>query len=72
MAPEPGVETVYRRRLDALAPGDREPERQRLLAQWADESEPWEAAANFYVDDVIAPSETRDVIITALRYARPT
>jgi acetyl-CoA carboxylase carboxyltransferase component len=70
MAPEPGVATVHRRHLDSLDPERRRSETERLLGEWADESEPWEAAAHFYVDDVIAPVDTRDVLISALRFAR--
>jgi acetyl-CoA carboxylase carboxyltransferase component len=64
MAPDTGVRTVYRRRLqedpalfDALA------------AEWSAESEPWEAAAHLYVDDVIDPRETREKLIAGIDYA---
>lgn len=70
MAPEPGVATVFRRHLDSLGEDEREAETNRLLGEWADESEPWEAAAHFYIDDVIAPAETRDVLTRAIAFAR--
>ncbi len=70
MAPEPGVATVHRRRLDALEGEERTAEANRLMAEWADDSEPWEAAAHFFVDDVIAPAETRETVAAALRFAR--
>jgi acetyl-CoA carboxylase carboxyltransferase component len=70
MAPEPGVATVFRRHLDSLSEDERESETDRLLGEWADDSEPWEAAAHFYIDDVIAPSETRAVLTNAISFAR--
>lgn len=73
MAPETGVRTVYRRRLEqALAEGGSEA-RDRLThelqEQWRHESEPWEAAAHFYLDDVIDPRETRRVIARGIEFA---
>lgn len=70
MAPEPGVATVHRRHLDSLDDEQRRSETARLLGEWADESEPWEAAAHFYIDDIIAPADTREVLISAVRFAR--
>jgi acetyl-CoA carboxylase carboxyltransferase component len=64
MAPDTGVRTVYRRRLEA-DPGLFD----ELAAEWSAESEPWEAAAHLYVDDVIDPRETRATILTAIDYA---
>lgn len=73
MAPETGVRTVYRRKLDdAFAAGGAEA-RDRLLAEleveWTAESEPWEAAAHLAIDDVIEPSQTRSILIQALHFA---
>ncbi len=73
MAPETGVRTVYRRKIDdAFAAGGAEA-RDRLLAEleveWTAESEPWEAAAHLAIDDVIEPSRTRDILIQALNFA---
>lgn len=73
MAPETGVRTVYRRQLDALAAeqgeGARDARAAELEAEWAAESEPWEAAANVILDDVIDPRETRDLILTGIDFA---
>lgn len=73
MAPETGVRTVHRRRLDqALAEGGWEAHDRllkQLVEEWRQESEPWEAAAHFYLDDVIDPSETRDVVARAIDFA---
>ncbi|MCW3066625.1 MAG: hypothetical protein JWN32_3797, partial [Solirubrobacterales bacterium] len=67
MAPDTGVRTVYRRRLEAANdPGALFAE---LAAEWSGESEPWEAAAHLYVDDVIDPRETRATILTGIDYA---
>ena len=63
MAPETGINTVFRHRLEkafeeggaALA----DEVRAELTTDWQDESRPWEAAAHFYLDDIIDPSETR-------------
>ena len=73
MAPDTGVQTVYRRRLDkVLAEEGREAHADlvaALEAEWAAESEPWEAAANIILDDVIQPEETRDMIVRGIDYA---
>jgi acetyl-CoA carboxylase carboxyltransferase component len=73
MAPDTGVRTVYRRRLDAIAAehgGEaRDTAAAELEAEWAAESEPWEAAANIILDDVIDPRETRDVVVAAIEFA---
>jgi acetyl-CoA carboxylase carboxyltransferase component len=73
MAPETGVRTVHRRRLEqALAEGGQEAHDRlfkRLQDEWTHESEPWEAAAHLYVDDVIDPRETRRVIARGIEFA---
>lgn len=70
MAPETGINTVYRRRLEAaFAEGGEELEeavRAELMSEWQDESRPWEAAAHFYLDDIIDPGTTRDWMIRAI------
>jgi acetyl-CoA carboxylase carboxyltransferase component len=68
MAPDTGVRTVYRRRLEA-AGDDADALFAELAAEWSGESEPWEAAAHLYVDDVIDPRATRTTILTAIDYA---
>jgi acetyl-CoA carboxylase carboxyltransferase component len=73
MAPDTGVRTVHRRRLDELAaqdgPDARDGRAAELEAEWAAESQPWEAAANMILDDVIQPAETRQVIIDGIDFA---
>jgi acetyl-CoA carboxylase carboxyltransferase component len=73
MAPDTGVRTVYRRKLDALAAeqGDaaRDAYAAELEAEWAAESQPWEAAANIILDDVIHPAETRAKLAEGIDYA---
>jgi len=73
MAPDTGVRTVHRRRLDRLAeeqgPQARDALAAELEAEWAAESEPWEAAANIILDDVIDPAETRQAIADGIEFA---
>jgi acetyl-CoA carboxylase carboxyltransferase component len=73
MAPEAGVRTVYRRRMEAVlaeqGPAARDALIAELTADWTAESEPWEAAAHLSVDDVIDPAATRDVIARAVELA---
>jgi acetyl-CoA carboxylase carboxyltransferase component len=73
MAPETGVRTVHRRRLEAiLAEQGQEAHDEQvamLEAEWAAEAEPWEAAANIILDDVIEPAATRTVVAAAIDYA---
>lgn len=70
MAPDTGVVTVNRRRLEAAeASGGPEARRrleEELTGRWLDESEPWEAAAHLYVDDIIDPRDTREVVLTGI------
>jgi len=73
MAPETGVRTVYRRRLDALLEEEGKDAHDALVreleAEWAAESEPWEAARNVILDDVIDPRRTRDTIKAGIEFA---
>lgn len=72
MAPDIGVKTVNRRRLEkAEAEGGIEARRQleiELTEHWLDESAPWEAAAHTYLDDIIHPAETRRAILTGIEF----
>jgi acetyl-CoA carboxylase carboxyltransferase component len=73
MAPETGVRTVYRRRLDALLEEEGKDAHDALVseleAEWAAESEPWEAARNVILDDVIDPRRTREMIKAGIEFA---
>lgn len=73
MAPEAGVQTVYRRRLDQESQTNGSQAAQKMAAdliqEWVTESEPWEAAAHLSLDDVIEPAQTRAVIATSLDIA---
>ncbi|MFO7192408.1 carboxyl transferase domain-containing protein [Thermocrispum sp.] len=72
MAPDTGVKTVNRRKLEkAEAEGGIAARRKleaELTAEWIDESAPWEAAAHVYVDDIIDPADTRHVVLTGIEY----
>jgi acetyl-CoA carboxylase carboxyltransferase component len=74
MAAETGVRTVHRRRLEqALKMGGQEAHDrlfEELQEEWRHESEPWEAAASVFLDDVIDPRETRRVLIRSLDMLR--
>jgi len=76
MAPDTGVRTVYKRKLEQVLNDEGREAHDALVAQleaeWAAESEPWEAAANIILDDVIVPESTRRVIADGLEYAWPT
>jgi methylmalonyl-CoA decarboxylase subunit alpha len=73
MAPDVGIRTVFRRRLEALEAEQGVEARNALAAEleaeWAAESQPWEAAANIILDDVIDPRETRQVIAEGIDFA---
>jgi acetyl-CoA carboxylase carboxyltransferase component len=72
MAPEAGVRTVHRRDLEAArSEGGNdayESKLAELIEEWAHESEPWEAAAHYYLDDIIDPRETRSCIVAGIEY----
>jgi acetyl-CoA carboxylase carboxyltransferase component len=73
MAPETGVRTVHRRSLDQILETEgveaREAAVAALHAEWVTESEPWEAAAVIALDDIIEPSDTREILVRALAFA---
>ena len=73
MAPDTGVRTVYRRRLAELEESGgleaRDALAAELEAEWAAESQPWEAAANIILDDVIDPRDTRETILHGIDFA---
>lgn len=67
MGPGPGIHLIYQRKLDQIAdPDERERERATLEAEWSQRAEPWEAAHNASLDDVIHPREARRTLIRAL------
>jgi acetyl-CoA carboxylase carboxyltransferase component len=76
MAPDTGVRTVYRRRLEAVLAEQGQAAHDALAAEleaeWAAESTPWEAAANIILDDVIDPAGTRDAVARGIDYAWPS
>ncbi len=73
MAPETGVRTVHQHRLEAVMENEGVEAHDALVAQlqaeWANESEPWEAARHAILDDVIDPRRTRDLIIAGIEFA---
>jgi acetyl-CoA carboxylase carboxyltransferase component len=73
MAASTGIRTVHRRQLEkALAEEGQEAHDAivaQLEAEWAAEAEPWEAAKNIILDDVIDPRTTREVIRNAIDFA---
>lgn len=73
MAPDTGVRTVFRRRLEETAAehGDaaRDALATRMEREWANESEPWEAARNILLDDIVDPRSTRQIIKAGIDFA---
>lgn len=73
MAAGTGVRTVHKRRLEETLESEGQEAHDRLVAElgeaWAHESEPWEAAANFYLDDVIDPRRTREALAAGIDFA---
>jgi len=65
MGPEGAVNIIYRKEIEKAA--DPEKARQTFIEEYeAKFANPYIAASLSYIDDVIAPSETRPSIITAL------
>lgn len=65
MAPEPAVNVAYRI--------TRETDKEKFdeyVAKVQKDSEPWEAAGRFDLNDIIEPSQTRDWLIRMLEYHR--
>ena len=74
MAPETGIRTIHRRRLERTLAEEGREAHDRLVAElteeWVAEAEPWEAAAHLSLDDVIDPADTRRVIATSIDICR--
>ncbi|MBI4570516.1 MAG: acyl-CoA carboxylase subunit beta [Chloroflexi bacterium] len=69
MGPDAAVNIIYRRELEKA--DDVEATRQQLIQQYKDKfANPYVAAAQGYIDDVIDPRETRPKIIRALEMLR--
>lgn len=72
MAPEAGIATVHRRELQQTEAEHGREARDELMAkyveEWSLEAQPWEAAAHFYLDDIIDPRDTRRVLATSIRF----
>lgn len=73
MAPETGMATIHRRRLERAFGDGGQRAYEELLAsleqEWADESTPWESAAHFHLDDIIEPGDTRRVVTRSFEIA---
>jgi acetyl-CoA carboxylase carboxyltransferase component len=73
MAPDTGVRTVYRRRLEEVLEAEGQTAHDELMAEleteWAAQERPWEAAANIILDDVIDPRQTREIVAQGIDYA---
>lgn len=68
MGPEPGINVIHGKRLAAIADEtERERERLSLLGDWGERAEPWEAAWNGCLDDIIPPDDVRSTIIRVVR-----
>jgi len=68
MGPEGAVNIVYKRELDKTPEAERDTLRKQKIAEFRERySNPYVAAERGYIDAVIAPSETRRKLITALR-----
>ena len=73
MAPTTGIRLVHRRLLDETLANDGKEAHDRLVEEltedWEKESEPWEAAAHTYLDDVIDPRRTREALAEGIDFA---
>lgn len=70
MDPAVGVNVVYAEKLKSEP--DPEAARQRMIAEWASDTDPYGAAGVMKVDEVIDPAETRLVLARALEYCAVT
>jgi acetyl-CoA carboxylase carboxyltransferase component len=73
MAPETGIRTIHRRKLETVL-AEQGPEAHaalvaELTAEWISEAEPWEAAAHLSLDDVVEPGRTREVVAASIDIA---
>jgi methylmalonyl-CoA decarboxylase subunit alpha len=68
MAPEVAANVVYQRKIQNSP--DPQAAWHAAVAEMRSASAPWRAAGLGYLDDVIAPEETREVVIRALELAR--
>ncbi|MCC7364816.1 MAG: hypothetical protein IT303_10630 [Dehalococcoidia bacterium] len=68
MAPDAGVRIAYGHELGELGsdPAALQARYEELIRKWEEEGAPWEAAGWNYIEDVIDPAETREVVFRAL------
>jgi len=66
--PDIGIDLAMAARIEGAL--DKEAERARIREEWAAESAPWGAAANFGLCDVIDPTDTRRFIVKTLQIIR--
>lgn len=63
MDPDVGVNVAFGSKLDRIAdPAEREAERQRLIAEVGEATNPYEAAGTMRIDEMIDPADTRRVL----------
>ncbi len=68
MGPEGAVDIVYKRELNAASPGERPKLRQEKIAEFRNRfANPFVAAERGYLDGVVEPAGTRELLITSLR-----
>jgi acetyl-CoA carboxylase carboxyltransferase component len=65
MDPEVGVNVVHARRIENSA--DPDAERQRLIEAWSLDQDPFGAAGNMNLDEIIDPADTRRILVDAVR-----
>lgn len=68
MAPELAAEVTFARKLRDAE--DRDAVKQDIVSEMRNQSSPWRAAGLHYLNDVIDPTETREVLKRSLRIAR--
>ena len=68
MGPEGAVDIVYKRELNAAPPSERAKLRQEKIAEFRNRfANPFVASERGYLDGVIEPADTRNLVITSLR-----
>jgi acetyl-CoA carboxylase carboxyltransferase component len=72
MGSGPGIGLIYQKKLGEIAdPEAQQREREALEAEWTHRAEPWEAAYNASIDDVVDFAEARRTLVRAVQALEP-
>ncbi len=68
MSPDAAISTIYKKRIESVV--DPKAEKEKVLKELEEQSEPFQAAMNSVIDEIIEPRDARKFLITCLNNIR--